>query len=791
MKKYSIILSAVFGLFALASCQKVSEIVAPGENDKPASVPFELVANIDEPVATKTTLDVSSWAVDWEDGDIIYAVTTDAEWGVAYKDDNDAETVAEFTYDSTNKKFTTTSTISDGEHTFNFLYSNGTQKSYHRGASTTHSLYTNQTFDASNPTENIKAYDALAAQLTATTPASLAGVSMSHLYTLMKVTLKNKTGNDITATKFEISADSGTYLYGIHTVTFGSTPTTAYSKNGGNMLAVNIANGAIAAGETLDVYFVMAPLSNYSGDITFVVTDSENKTYTKTNAVTSLSLAAGTYNTATYTFKKADEEECVSLNWLYEGGTSSDLEAVSGVKTSGLGTDYAESHAPYRVKFDTSGDYIQVKTDQAIGSVEVGVKLIAGKDTDGEGAIVIYGSADGVTYTQVESLSMAGAQNDILTLKTTATFDESYRYVRLVFTKKVNIGVGPISIYKVSTGEDPTISAEVIDDVAIAGGTFTTTYTLSNWSGGDDVVATCDGTVVTEATASDGTVSYTVAPNYTKSAKTGTITLTSVTNGVTITINVSQLASSGLTVSETTITIPVDATSATFTLTTADYGWDAAVTVADGMNLSVNPSSGDASASAQTVTVSSTTNATTSIQTLGTIVIYRNGNTADTQKKTITVKKAAEVTGGKVTYTVSSTTAVTTSGTAPEGSSATYSQTYSTKCQMTAGNTITLTLSGYAGIKITGAEVSVRSNAKAGAGYLSLVSGSNTIASIGSSSSPIAFNNSSWNGAYSSSYVTKTLTVTETTIEDDATIVLTIGATTNSLYFESLTLYYN
>ena len=306
MKKYSIILSAVFGLFALASCQKVSEIVAPGENDKPASVPFELVANIDEPVATKTTLDVSSWAVDWEDGDIIYAVTTDAEWGVAYKDDNDAETVAEFTYDSTNKKFTTTSTISDGEHTFNFLYSNGTQKSYHRGASTTHSLYTNQTFDASNPTENIKAYDALAAQLTATTPASLAGVSMSHLYTLMKVTLKNKTGNDITATKFEISADSGTYLYGIHTVTFGTTPSVTYKQSGGNILAVNIANGAITAGQTLDVYFVMAPLSNYSGNITFKVTDSDDNTYSKTNTVSSLTLAAGNYNTANFTLKAAD-----------------------------------------------------------------------------------------------------------------------------------------------------------------------------------------------------------------------------------------------------------------------------------------------------------------------------------------------------------------------------------------------------------------------------------------------------------------------------------------------------
>ena len=64
----------------------------------------------------------------------------------------------------------------------------------------------------------------------------------------------------------------------------------------------------------------------------------------------------------------------------------------------------------------------------------------------------------------------------------------------------------------------------------------------------------------------------------------------------------------------------------------------------------------------------------------------------------------------EVTYTVSSTSEVTITGSAPKGSSATYSSTYNTKCQLTGGEKMTLTLSGYAGKKITGLTMSMKSN---------------------------------------------------------------------------------
>lgn len=175
---------------------------------------------------------------------------------------------------------------------------------------------------------------------------------------------------------------------------------------------------------------------------------------------------------------------------------------------------------------------------------------------------------------------------------------------------------------------------------------------------------------------------------------------------------------------------------------------------------------------------------TTTDKTL-TVTITHDDNTGLTSVITLNQKKIAAQ-SYSVTYTVTSKTAVSTTGTPPQGSSATYSQTYGTVKQMTAGNSITLTLSGFGGKTITGASVSVHSNTKGGAGSLSLVTGSTTIAQIASS----AFNNANWNGSWSTSFVDKTLTVTRTTIAENGTIVLTISATTNSLFFESLTLTY-
>ena len=146
----------------------------------------------------------------------------------------------------------------------------------------------------------------------------------------------------------------------------------------------------------------------------------------------------------------------------------------------------------------------------------------------------------------------------------------------------------------------------------------------------------------------------------------------------------------------------------------------------------------------------------------------------------------------EVTYTVSSTSEVTIKGSAPIGSSATYSSTYTTKCQLTDKNKMTLTLSGYAGKKITGLTMSMKSNSSKGAGYLDFKAGETSLATIGSSTNGIRFNTSAWHGSWSTSYVDVDVTMSNDSyaIQDGDEVVIVLGATENSLYCQHFKLTY-
>ena len=323
MKKYFILLSAAFVSIALASCQKETNkpegpVVEPKVEE--GVIPFELNADITE---TKTTLNTSTYAVTWDASDVLYAVTTDAVWGDGTSStDAEGANIATFTYNG--EKFTTDKVIAKGEHTFNFIYAGSGQKKYHRATGTTHQLSATQAVDAENPAQNLKANDALVGQITKTIPASLTDITMSHIYTLMKVTLKNKLGAAVTATKFEIQIE-GENIAGIFDVAF-DTPGAAFKTGGSDKITVNITNGAIADEGTIDVYFVMAPVANFTGDVTFTVTDSNDNVYTKTNAVADLTFAAGTYNTANFSLKVAAP--------LYPTIDTSSSDYTTGFETS-------------------------------------------------------------------------------------------------------------------------------------------------------------------------------------------------------------------------------------------------------------------------------------------------------------------------------------------------------------------------------------------------------------------------------------------------------------------------
>lgn len=139
-------------------------------------------------------------------------------------------------------------------------------------------------------------------------------------------------------------------------------------------------------------------------------------------------------------------------------------------------------------------------------------------------------------------------------------------------------------------------------------------------------------------------------------------------------------------------------------------------------------------------------------------------------------------------YTVTSTSAVSSSGIIPTGSTASYSSTYNSNYQLTSGHSMTLTLSGYQNQIVKKVVLNMRSNGKSGAGSLSVMAGTTALKSF----EACAFSDDNWNGSYTTSYTDVEITMSNSTykIEDDEDLVITIAATENSLYCQRFTIYY-
>ena len=210
--------------------------------------------------------------------------------------------------------------------------------------------------------------------------------------------------------------------------------------------------------------------------VTFDVTTNEAST-SRTGTIT-LSYANDTETLVTkdvtVTQGCPPSPDYVTLPFEWEGGSSSALTDINGVTASGLGGDYASNNAPYLIKLDSNGDYIQFKTNEKPVKVTIGVKMIGGGDTS---TITVQGSSDGETFTDIEELVISGAQNDELTLSTNNYFDDADRYVRLLFTKGSNVGVGPITILNYANPIQPAVTFEQENATVKVGKTFTNPIT--------------------------------------------------------------------------------------------------------------------------------------------------------------------------------------------------------------------------------------------------------------------------------------------------------------------------
>ena len=308
--------------------------------------------------------------------------------------------------------------------------------------------------------------------------------------------------------KFTIDGTSGNRRLSAITVTTGNETATPTITASNVTLAYDATEGEIeysisnpADGEQLTASTDASWISNInvvSGKVTFETTTNEGQG----DRTASITLS---YPNATNKIVTVTQEhfviDYVTLPFAWEGGTKNNLTALTGVKGYGLGSDYADSHGQYRVKFDNDGDYIQIKTNEQPGKVTIGVKMIGGASAS---KITVQGSADGETFRNIQELTIKGASNQILTLETTNDFASTHRYVRLSFTKGANVGVGPISISRPFAVKTPVIS--------LASGNYfeAQNVTISCETDGATIYYTIDGTEPSATNGTQYTASFTI-----------------------------------------------------------------------------------------------------------------------------------------------------------------------------------------------------------------------------------------------------------------------------------------
>lgn len=144
-----------------------------------------------------------------------------------------------------------------------------------------------------------------------------------------------------------------------------------------------------------------------------------------------------------------------------------------------------------------------------------------------------------------------------------------------------------------------------------------------------------------------------------------------------------------------------------------------------------------------------------------------------------------DTTNSTVKYTIESKNSVSSEGTAPSSSSATYSQSYNTAYQITKNNHATLTLSGYTNYEITGVVLNMKSNKSSGSGTITMTAGSTALYDSGDKTFDLI------SGAYSTTYKDVSISnIQSYVIKEGENVVIKITASANSLYIKSFAITY-
>lgn len=561
MKKLSLLLGmALAASLSLTNCtEKIEGPIAPAT---PAGIPFEISADI----STKTTND--GLFTNWATGDAINLFHAVAG-GTDYVSDND------FTLDATREGVftgTLTGELDASSYDWYAFYPYSEYNKTPAGVSKDTFGYTH-IGDKSQTQEgnNSKAHLCGTALPLYGVAKGLASdvkpeIAMNNLASVVAVKVKNTTTEPLVVKS--VSFTSTEDIVGTYYIDFTG-ENVVYTGSGNDFVSatasLTVNNGeAIAANSEATFYIPIKPHTAAKDKVLKISVNGYEKPLTLPKDVT---FTAGKIKTLAFNYNKV-VVDYVTLPWAIDGtGGKSIWTSTVGLSQNGLGSDYASNNAPYLTKFDTDGDYVQVKFNSPAKQVSFKVKMIGGKTTS---YFTLQGSSNGSAFTDIEKFTVSGKQNSELSFVSSQNIDESYRILRLVFKKGSNVGLGAMSISANST--DPAIYADDITFVSARGESAgELVYTIENPVDGTTLSGSCDGTVVTSVMDyGDGkTFFYEVSKNL-GVAREGWIKLTY--GDIEKTIKVSQNAPVFKS-SRTSVELDAAAGASTAITMTSDFNW--------------------------------------------------------------------------------------------------------------------------------------------------------------------------------------------------------------------------
>lgn len=408
--------------------------------------------------------------------------------------------------------------------------------------------------------------------------------------------------------------------------------------------SLKVTDASLASNESATFYIPVKPHTAASGAALKLSVNGYEKSIPLTKDIT---FTAGKIKTLNFNFDKV-VIDYVTLPWSIDGTDGSSVWKNSpGLSQNGLGSDY--KNKPYLTKFDTTGDFVQIKFDSSASSVKFSVK---GNGNSGTSAISVMGSVNGSDFVEVEKFSITSGEK---TFTTSNVIDESYRYIQLFFTKSdgMNAGLGAVEITKNST--DPYVSAENILGVSARGvENQSLAYTIGNAVDGAELSAKGDDVIV-DASVSAGEVIYNVKPNTASQDRTGTITLTYTKDGAVLAekeVNIQQLAPV-FNVSRASVELDSASGSKTTITVTSDFDWMADASASAGFTFTPDTYTWEEGGKETvTITASSANSSESGTATLGTIA-FSNMETSETIVVTVKQKSSyvAPSTGNTVTIT--------------------------------------------------------------------------------------------------------------------------------------------